>query len=80
MSKTTIIVMLVSAVLLLSVWIFCWYNKDRYQYIHHASSNARNATTGVLDKNTGVVYDGEYRIDYPNAKTLQRKFKISHEE
>ena len=76
MGKTLIVaIMAVVATLFAAAWLYCWYNKDRYQFVQF-NVNARYHKTIIFDRNKGTVYDGESKIDYPAAKTENRKFDI----
>ena len=47
MNRTAIVIALIAA-LLLAAWLYCWYNKDRYQHVQ-----LKSGATHVFDRNTG---------------------------
>lgn len=79
MNKTAIVIALIAAALA-ATWMWLWYNKDRYQYVHYTYGPKGYPKSLVVDRNTGTVYDGESKIDYPAAKTMNRKFDIRNEQ
>ena len=79
MNKTIQVVLVVGMFVLLTFGLYCWYNKDRYQYVHYEYGAHHNVTTVLLDKNKGIVYENGLCVDYPNAKTVKRKFRFTEE-
>ncbi len=53
MGKTLMMVMAAAALLLAAVWMWLWWNKDRYQYV--PSEGVKYAPAAVFDRNTGEV-------------------------
>ena len=69
-----------STLVVACVWMYLWYNNDRYQYVHYQQGTHGNVRTVIFDKNKGVEYDSGLRIDYPSAKTTKREFKIIEDQ
>lgn len=70
MNKTAIAIAAVAA-LLAAAWLYLWYNKGRYEFVHYTKEKIGNhtiTTIYVFDKNTGVFYDLDGMLDYPNSR------------
>ena len=64
--------------LLVVAWLYLWYNKDRYEFIHYTKEKIGShtiTTTYVFDKNTGVFYDLDGLVDYPNSRVQTGRSK-----
>ena len=53
MNKTALVITTIAA-LFAAAWLYLWYNKDRYQFVHYSGARG-NPLTCVFDKNTGTV-------------------------
>ncbi len=85
MNKKDIIILTLgmSTLAVACVFMYLWYNKDRYQFIHYqqgiGSLGKVDVKKVIFDKNKGVEYIPGYRVDHPNAKTFERHGKVLEE-
>ena len=76
-----ILVLGMSTLVVACVWMYLWYNKDRYQYVHHQCG--LTLVRLVFDKNHGVFFttykDGRatrwVRNDCPNAEVQEKDYE-----
>lgn len=83
MGKRDKLVCVIGAIVLLLIvaWLHCWYNKDRYQFVHFVKDKYQNVDTLVFDKNTGVYYySAGSKVDQVSGKCVNRKWRIIDEK